>query len=231
MAVAAAAGLVSFLSPCVLPLVPGYLSYVTGLAGADLDAAAQPARTRGAALLPLRPAARAYSGRGRHARVHRRVRRRVRDRRRGVQRRRPGPGDQRPHHRDRRGALTVLLGVGYLGAFPLLQRQVRATRLPSAGLASAPVLGATFGLSWTPCVSPPSVRYSGWPRWNPPPPGPRPRAGLLHRSGPAVPARRPRLRRADRHPLRAPPPPVGHPRGRALLVAIGLALLTGAWVA
>src|SRR5439155_17370994 len=35
--VAALAGLVSFLSPCVLPLVPGYLSYVTGLAGADLD--------------------------------------------------------------------------------------------------------------------------------------------------------------------------------------------------
>src|SRR5947209_16062786 len=39
MAVAAVAGLVSFLSPCVLPLVPGYLSYVTGMAGADLDAA------------------------------------------------------------------------------------------------------------------------------------------------------------------------------------------------
>ena len=36
---AALAGLVSFLSPCVLPLMPGYLSYVTGLAGADLDAA------------------------------------------------------------------------------------------------------------------------------------------------------------------------------------------------
>src|ERR1044071_3691383 len=34
--VAALAGLVSFLSPCVLPLVPGYLSYMTGLAGADL---------------------------------------------------------------------------------------------------------------------------------------------------------------------------------------------------
>src|SRR5215510_4628701 len=37
VAVAAIAGLVSFLSPCILPLVPGYLSYVTGLAGADLD--------------------------------------------------------------------------------------------------------------------------------------------------------------------------------------------------
>src|SRR5258706_9843839 len=37
VAVAAIAGLVSFLSPCILPLVPGYLSYVTGLAGADLN--------------------------------------------------------------------------------------------------------------------------------------------------------------------------------------------------
>src|SRR6266536_1205427 len=37
VAVAALAGLVSFLSPCVLPLVPGYLSYITGLAGADVD--------------------------------------------------------------------------------------------------------------------------------------------------------------------------------------------------
>src|SRR5882757_11122196 len=40
MPVALLAGLVSFLSPCVLPLVPGYLSYVTGLAGADLEGAA-----------------------------------------------------------------------------------------------------------------------------------------------------------------------------------------------
>ena len=41
--VAAAAGLVSFLSPCVLPLVPGYLSYVTGMSGAELSA--EPAAT------------------------------------------------------------------------------------------------------------------------------------------------------------------------------------------
>src|SRR5438270_5931077 len=42
--VAALAGLVSFLSPCVLPLVPGYLSYVTGLAGADLAPEPEPSR-------------------------------------------------------------------------------------------------------------------------------------------------------------------------------------------
>ena len=44
--VAAAAGLVSFLSPCVLPLVPGYLSYITGLTGADLGIVATAAPTR-----------------------------------------------------------------------------------------------------------------------------------------------------------------------------------------
>ncbi|MFM2437432.1 MAG: hypothetical protein RLZ55_241, partial [Actinomycetota bacterium] len=38
--VAVLAGLVSFLSPCVLPLVPGYLSYVTGLTGAELGVTA-----------------------------------------------------------------------------------------------------------------------------------------------------------------------------------------------
>src|SRR5438874_12673896 len=49
--VAALAGLVSFLSPCVLPLVPGYLSYVTGLAGADLDSGHRRGRVLAGTLL------------------------------------------------------------------------------------------------------------------------------------------------------------------------------------
>jgi cytochrome c-type biogenesis protein len=155
MAVAAAAGLVSFLSPCVLPLVPGYLSYVTGLAGTDLDAAARPAPAGPAGTVPVKVRQRArhrvvagtlgfiagfaavfvtvavaFNAAGRALLTNARTIEIV------------------------AGALTVLLGAGYLGAFPLLQRQVRASRLPSAGVASAPVLGATFGLSWTPCVSP-----------------------------------------------------------------------------
>src|ERR671917_106880 len=63
--VSAAAGLVSFLSPCVLPLMPGYLSYVTGLAGADLDAAlgagggrAAPPQDAGAVAVLAEPAPR-----------------------------------------------------------------------------------------------------------------------------------------------------------------------------
>jgi cytochrome c-type biogenesis protein len=144
--VAAIAGLVSFLSPCVLPLVPGYLSYVTGLSGADLSAD----RSR----LPRR-------GLGRGGRVL------------------VGSvlfvlgfsvlfvsfgaffgnlgGDLRTHQVavDRvLGAVTIVLGLGFLGLLPLLQREVRLRRAPNLGLAGAPLLGVVFGLGWTPCTGP-----------------------------------------------------------------------------
>jgi cytochrome c-type biogenesis protein len=78
---AAIAGLVSFLSPCVLPLMPGYLSYVTGLAGADLDAAlGVPARAAAGAGGPRsrrRPVARRGPRAGRHRAVRARLRGRL----------------------------------------------------------------------------------------------------------------------------------------------------------
>ncbi len=152
VAVAALAGLVSFLSPCVLPLVPGYLSYVTGMAGADLDAAlgtdprGNPV-TRGGATgrgRILAGAALFVAGftvvfiltgvvaaqAGRALLVHQRIVEIV------------------------VGALVVVLGLAFAGVIPGLQRDVRIHRLPSAGLAGAPILGAVFGLSWTPCVGP-----------------------------------------------------------------------------
>ncbi|TWJ20974.1 cytochrome c-type biogenesis protein [Micromonospora endolithica] len=176
MAVAAAAGLVSFLSPCVLPLVPGYLSYITGLAGADLDNAARPRRSTGVPVpTPVTVAssstsrATALEAPGPDAARRRWARSRVTAGTLGFiagfavvfvtvavafnTAGRALVSNARPIE-IAAGALTVLLGVAYLGALPLLQRQVRLTRLPTAGLASAPVLGATFGLSWTPCVSP-----------------------------------------------------------------------------
>jgi cytochrome c-type biogenesis protein len=141
--VAALAGLVSFLSPCVLPLVPGYLSYMTGLAGADLsDALNRPtARARGriaaGALLFIAgfstvfvlinvlaaQVGRALLG---NARVVELV----------------------------AGILIIGLGLAFLGFIPGLQREFRLHRLPAAGLASAPLLGAVFALSWVPCLSP-----------------------------------------------------------------------------
>jgi len=157
--VAAAAGLVSFLSPCVLPLVPGYLSYVTGLTGADLGdprATSAPARSEGDLLVAAAPPATAVRGRvlvgsalfvlgfsavfvsegalfgglGAALVEHRAVVDRV------------------------LGALTVLLGLAFLGLVPGLQREVRFHRLPRAGLLGAPLLGVLFGVGWTPCLGP-----------------------------------------------------------------------------
>ena len=143
---AATAGLVSFLSPCVLPLVPGYLSYMTGLAGADLDAATEsdnPARVRvvGRILIgtllfiagftvvfTLTSVLAASLGHSLllHARTVEIV----------------------------VGALVIVLGAAFLGFIPGMQREFRIRKLPSAGLLGAPVLGAVFALSWVPCISP-----------------------------------------------------------------------------
>jgi cytochrome c-type biogenesis protein len=159
--VAAAAGLVSFLSPCVLPLVPGYLSFVTGLSGQELgDTRGAPQRQAGdtlvrteAPVLTEAPVRRArvlagsvlfvlgfsavfvtsgalFGGLGGLLVEYRSVVDRV------------------------LGALTVLLGLVFLGLVPGLQREVRFHRLPSPGLAGAPLLGVLFGVGWTPCLGP-----------------------------------------------------------------------------
>ena len=136
VAVAALAGLASFLSPCVLPLVPGYLSYVTGLAGADAQAHRRGRVLAGtllfvagfATVFVLTSVAAASLGRAllAHGRTLQL----------GV------------------GALVVVLGLAFLGFVPGLQREWRLRRLPSAGLVGAPVFGAVFALSWTPCLGP-----------------------------------------------------------------------------
>jgi cytochrome c-type biogenesis protein len=134
--VAAAAGLVSFLSPCVLPLVPGYLSYVTGMSGADLAMQRRGRLLLGVALFVLGftvvfvSAGLAFGGFGALVQRHTTVLTRV------------------------LGAVTILLGLGFMGFIPGLQRTVKSSRLPAAGLAGAPLLGMLFGLGWTPCIGP-----------------------------------------------------------------------------
>ncbi|MBM2617928.1 cytochrome c biogenesis protein CcdA [Actinoplanes sp. LDG1-06] len=150
--VAVLAGLVSILSPCVLPLLPGYLSYVTGLAGSDLDAK-EPAEAGGGVATLARPKARTgrvLAGTSlfvlgftvvftilttavanltflvRHQDVLNIV----------------------------LGILIILLGVAYLGWIPGMQREARISKLPAAGLLGAPVFGAIFAFSWIPCVGP-----------------------------------------------------------------------------
>jgi cytochrome c-type biogenesis protein len=139
--VAALAGLVSFLSPCILPLVPGYLSYVTGLAGADLDAALhRPSATaRGRLALGVLGFIAGFTAVftlmgifavGAVLLGHERAIQVV------------------------AGVLIIGLGLAFAGLVPGLQREWRIHRLPAAGLASAPVLGAVFAISWVPCIGP-----------------------------------------------------------------------------
>jgi len=151
--VSAVAGLVSILSPCVLPLVPGYLSYVTGLAGSDLEAARPVEGDGGVAV-----ATRKDSARGRvlagtilfvlgFAVVFTLLVTLV-----------ANIGFALKSHQDTLnivlGVLVIVLGFGYLGWIPGLQREMRISKLPAAGLIGAPIFGGIFALSWLPCTGP-----------------------------------------------------------------------------
>ena len=142
--VAALAGLVSILSPCVLPLVPGYLSYVTGLAGSDLDATAAGRTATAAAVSPWRPGSgRQRAGAGRHAAVRARLRRRLH-----AAARRWSPTSASRCSRTRT-LLNIVLGVPDHRARPGLSGLdpgpaaggCGSAKLPAAGLLGAPVFG------------------------------------------------------------------------------------------
>jgi cytochrome c-type biogenesis protein len=175
LVIAAAAGAISFFSPCCLPLVPGYLSYVAGIAGSErtgttnasapalraettsdvgcggaeatgtavlAPATRVPARSRtvlGAVLFVAGFSAvftsygAAFGAFGSLLITHQELLVRV------------------------LGALTIVLGLmftGLLWRVPLAGRTFRFSYKPRAGLAGAPLVGALFGLGWTPCIGP-----------------------------------------------------------------------------
>jgi cytochrome c-type biogenesis protein len=136
--VAVLAGLVSFFSPCVIPLLPAYLSYATGLSGADL-AAGDVRRGRMLAgsvlfvlgftvvfvLLGVSTGAIASWLLVNQTTINLVL-----------------------------GALAIVMGLAFVGLVPALQRDVRIHRVPAVGLAAAPLLGFLFGVGWTPCIGP-----------------------------------------------------------------------------
>ena len=135
--VAMIAGLVSFASPCVVPLVPGYLGYVSGMAGAD----ARPRHARPRLVLGVLLFIAGFSA------VFVTL---------GVLV--SGVGAQLTTEMDIvmrvLGVFVILMGLAFMGAVPFLQRERRFHMSPRAGLAGAPMLGVVFGLGWTPCLGP-----------------------------------------------------------------------------
>ncbi|WP_454860949.1 cytochrome c biogenesis CcdA family protein [Promicromonospora soli] len=148
--IAVLAGAVSFASPCVLPLVPGYVGYVSGMAAAGAvspgSGGTAPAGRAGlsgrgrvvlgvalfvlgftvvfVSLMAAAGAVGAYLVRweGLLSRVL--------------------------------GVVVILMGLAFVGAVPFLQREARLHVGPRAGLWGAPLLGIVFGLGWTPCMGP-----------------------------------------------------------------------------
>lgn len=135
--VAVLAGLVSFFSPCVLPLLPGYLSFATGLSASEVQEGSRRGRMLLGTVLFVLGFAVVFVATG--ALVG-------------------GIGASLIQHQRSInigvGALTILLGLVFMGVVPIGQRDLRMHRLPRLGLMAAPLLGMVFGVGWTPCIGP-----------------------------------------------------------------------------
>lgn len=136
--VAVFAGLISFFSPCVLPLLPGYLSFATGLSAAEVrDGSGHRGRTLlGTGLFVLGFATVFVVSGALVGQLGASLIRHQREISIGV------------------GVVAIALGLIFAGLVPLGQRDLRLHRVPRLGIAAAPLLGVVFGVGWTPCIGP-----------------------------------------------------------------------------
>lgn len=214
--IALAAGLVSFLSPCVLPLVPGYLGFIGGTVAPRRGAASSPGRGRllGGVLLFIAGftlvfmAVNVLGGTvGRFFVEYADPVTRV------------------------MGVVVILMGLVFIGVFGLAQRTLRPQSRGNIGLIGAPLLGIALGVGWTPCIGPTLTAIFSL-SWNLGDPGRAALLGLAYSLGLGIPflvlalgfgwaARSVAFLR--RH-IRAV-----NLVGGALLVVLGLLMVTGVW--
>ena len=127
--IAILAGLISFLSPCVLPLVPGYLSFAAGYSKAKGRVfLGSILFVLGFSVLFISYGA-LFGGIGARISTNDEVIIRV------------------------LGVITILLGLIFMGNFPMM-RTFSPKIATNGGLIGAPLLGFLFGIGWTPCIGP-----------------------------------------------------------------------------
>lgn len=139
--IALLAGLLSFLSPCILPLVPGYLGYIGGVTRAD-GVTDRRRLVLGVLLfilgftLVFTLTNAAFGALGTWLYIYDDLIVRI------------------------AGVIVIALGLVFIGQFSFLQRTIKPGWMPRTGLAGAPLLGIVFGLGWTPCLGPTLVTIS-----------------------------------------------------------------------
>lgn len=131
-----AAGVISFASPCILPLVPAYMGYITGMVGVDLGDVKRGRLVLGTALfvggftLVFVSYGALFGGLGSVLIEYTETITRV------------------------LGVFTIIFGLAFMGLIPWLNRSWNPTQNTSMGLVGAPLLGVLFGIGWTPCIGP-----------------------------------------------------------------------------